>query len=341
MTNKALLFGDIHWKKVDKYNLNPDKARCLAKVLDEWQDKVKYIFHMGDGSDKPVITSAVGKECEILSGLGENLSRLYYLRGNHDLSFGKYSPMSGFHIGTNINLKGMTEIGNNALTLDDTFVCRGYSKEAVPAVDGYRFYCGHQKINYSGGRYIGSGGIGSGAMKELGYEQMFFGDVHEPISDENIHSVGTMFPSSFSDEDYDPGFMILEWDDNESEVHRIKISDYPKFIIIEIDKNSIIPPELVKGNIIKIRLIGDEEFGSSNSIAKIRDHVMDLGARDVPIIKPPDIAISDLSRINQNKSSDIKQMTTEELLYHSTTKNKWPEPYVKKLIKDLSDVNPN
>lgn len=276
-----LILSDLHLKPICKYGLRSLKFDLLRMVLQTFRAQVNFIVITGDLEDSSLVDLDLEMEiAQVFLDLKEDLRKLVILGGNHETRLQKYVPSDLFAVGAGIKV-----VKEDHLILDNgNLVFRGFSKEPIPDKLG-RFFFGHQPVDYESKGLIG---VPKEHLLKLSYERILLGDIHKHYDVENkLHSIGTMFPSSFSDEGLTGCFAILEYYDHESKLTRYATDPsgtYPKFHTVNVEdfKMSFAPWD-IEHNIFKLKFRCPVEENTQERREKLRDELLAKGARQVLI----------------------------------------------------------
>lgn len=271
----AIIFADTHLSRYDPYNLNPLKFKFLREIREEWKHKAEFIFDLGDGQHRPVFDAELmAKEAECRAVLGDQISKEWVLSGNHELSRGQYTPLMPFAIASGLHGPGLNLVGQQPVIVDD-FVLRGWTKDGMDReFPPGRFFLGHIPVDYTGSGWQGL--VPVEEVQKLPYEKIFLGDIHQPSSVNNVHSVGTLFPSTFSDEGIRAGYVVLSWDRSSARIERVNIV-YPQFRTVTITEEMLLDPEEIQGNVVRLKFVGSRKWLTPELIQAAKQAVLDLG----------------------------------------------------------------
>lgn len=248
---KILAFSDTHFKTSDPYNIEHLKLKLLKEVLAYWGPQVDVIVHLADNNDSYGFSSVLAsKEAQVWSVLGSNISKAYVLMGNHDQDQKKFIPILPFSLGTGVAGKGMTVVGETPVVIGN-IAMRGFSEEPIKDIAGVDYFFGHLAIDYEAQGYYGV--PVSDYLASVSFKRSFFGDIHTSYDLDRVVSVGTMFPTSFRDQELEAQYMII---DSETGLYERRTLDFPQFWTFDIkDQESFESAKLkVKGNICRVRV---------------------------------------------------------------------------------------
>lgn len=312
---QILILSDLHLKADCKYGLRKLKFDLLRFVLESFRQEVDFIVITGDLEDSSLVDLDLEMEiAETFLSLKEDLSKLVILGGNHETRFQKYVPSDLFAKGA-----GVTVVKEEPVVLDGgSLVLRGFSKEPIPNGLG-RFFLGHQPIGYKNEEWFETG---ADDLLKLSYERIILGDIHQRHDVENkLHSVGTMFPSSFSDEGLVGCFGILKYEEGFSEFKRMgsdPSNTYPVFHTINVESvKQDFSPWDIKGNIIKLRIKGTLDENTQRTRNLLKDELLAKGARYVQI--------ENLGYSGQEARLPSEILTERELIKQRAQAAHWPK----------------
>lgn len=277
----VLILSDLHLKPICKYGLRTLKFDLLRMVLGHYRQQVDFIVITGDLEDSSLVDLDLEMEiAQVFLDLKEDLPKLVILGGNHETKLQKYVPTDLFAAGASVKV-----VKEDHLILDNgNLVFRGFSKEPIP--DGLgRFFFGHQPVDYEGKGLIG---IPKEGLLKLSYERILLGDIHKHHDvEDKLHSIGTMFPSSFSDEGLTGCFAILEYSTRTSKLTRYATDPsgtYPKFFTVGVEDFKMnFAPWDIQNNIFKLKFRGPVEENTQAARERLRDELLAKGARQVLI----------------------------------------------------------
>ena len=248
LTGKALLVSDMHLGISDPNLRDLDNLKLdnLDLVLRRHFD-VTMIQDLADGADskllRPELLERLCKNYAQLSSHG--MKRLFVLVGNHEGTKREIAPLSPFIIGTRTAENGASLVTDEGI-IAPPFFMRGWAGDMLPppaSVTGCRFFSGHLRVK----DWLPSGakGVTLDALANLGYEAIFLGDFHKPVSVNHngchIHSVGTFGASSWKDTDIRSGYVLVMWDEDTYEAKRIAFDSYPVFKKVRINAGDDLP----------------------------------------------------------------------------------------------------
>ena len=277
----VLTLSDLHLKPICKYGLRTLKFGLLRMVLSHYRQQVDFIVITGDLEDSALVDLDLEMElAQVFLDLKEDLCKLIILGGNHETRLQHYVPTDLFAAGA-----GVKVVKEDPLILDDVnLVFRGFSKTPIPNGLG-RFFFGHQPVDYENKDL---GGVPKEDLLKLSYERILLGDIHKHYDvEDKLHSIGTMFPSSFTDEGLTGCFAILQYDEHGSKLTRYAVDPsgtYPKFFTVSVEdfKMSFTPWD-VQHNIFKLKFRGPVEENTQAAREALRDELLAKGARQVVI----------------------------------------------------------
>lgn len=270
----AILFSDTHLSRYDPYDLNPLKFKFLREIREQWKDEARFFFDLGDGQHRPLFdVELMSREAECRAVLGDRIDKEWVLSGNHELSKGKFTPLMPFAIASGLHAPGLNLVGQEPVRVGD-FVLRGWSKDAMKREfpEG-RFFLGHIPVDYTGTGWEGLVSVED--VQNLPYSAIFLGDIHQRYDIGKIHSVGTLFPSTFSDEGARAGYIVLRWDSSNVEIERIDI-DYPQFRTVTINESMELSERDIRGNVVRLKFEGSREWLTPALIQAAKQAVLDL-----------------------------------------------------------------
>lgn len=315
---------DLHFRDDDKYGLEKLKFDLLQFVLEAFKQQVDFIRFGGDiyHSNSPSITLQVKfAQCLLLlkDELRSGKLQVIITPGNHDFKLEQYMPDELFQMGASLGDFPVHLAKIEPLVLDGgNLVFRGFSKEPIP--DGLgRFFLGHQPVGYKNEKWFETG---AQDLLKLSYERIILGDIHQRHDVENkLHSVGTMFPSSFSDEGLVGCFGILKYEEGFSEFKRMGTdpsNTYPVFHTINVESvKQDFSPWDIKGNIIKLRIKGTLDENTQRMRETLRDELLAKGARYVQI--------ENLGYSGQEARLPSEILTERELIKQRAKSANWPK----------------
>lgn len=322
-----LILSDLHLKPICKYGLRTLKFDLLKMVLQTFRAQVDFIVITGDLEDSSLVDLDLEMEiAQVFLGLKEDLHKLIILGGNHETRLQRYVPTDLFAAGAGIRV-----VKEDPLILDDgNLVFRGFSKTPIPNGLG-RFFFGHQPVDYESKGLIG---VPKEDLLKLSYERILLGDIHKHYDvEDKLHSIGTMFPSSFSDEGLTGCFAILQYDEHGSKLTRYAIDPsgtYPKFFTVSVEdfKMSFAPWD-VQHNIFKLKFRCPVEENTQERREALRDELLAKGARQV--------VIGEVSYTNGQEANLPSEILTErEVIKQRAKEAAWTPEMDEEFEKRLS-----
>lgn len=317
LTGKALLVSDMHLGISDPSLRALDNLKLdnLDLVLRRYFD-ITMVQDLGDGADskllRPELLERLCKNYAQLSSRG--MKRLFVLVGNHEGTKREIAPLSPFIIGTRTQENGANLVTDEGI-IAPPFFMRGWAGDTLPlpaSVTGCRFFSGHLRVK----DWLPSGakGVTLDELADLGYEAIFLGDFHQPVSISHkgchIHSIGTFGASSWKDTDIQSGYMFVTWDEDTYNIERFIFDSYPVFKKVRVNVGDDLPD--LYNNVVRVFLSSPKPIPAGviddykARIASQEPFYFEIHTNDTSIIQ--DVVHTDADR---QIEAEIKQWPSE------------------------------